>query len=211
MRRLRSASSLLLALLALLAPPPVRAEPAPDNRLREALRAATLQVRALEEERALWQAREVELKAELEQLKRRVATPVAPRGDRQVADLTRRLAEQEAGSARAAEALARCEATARAGSGAAQALEAERARLSAVVQRVGARAQAAEARNAQLYEVAREALVWIERVGWGTALDGEGLLGLKQVELENTAQRYQDRLLEARGQPAAAPPQPSAR
>jgi chromosome segregation ATPase len=204
MRSLRPTSPLLLA-LALLAPLAARAEPAPDNRLRDALRSATLQVRALEEERAQWQAREAELKAELEQQKRKVAAPVAPRADRQVAELNRRLAEQEAGAAKGAEALARCEAASRDGSGTAKALEAERARLSAVVQRLGARVQAAEARNTRMYQVAREALVWIERVGWGTALDGEGLLGLKQVELENTAQAYLDKLFEAQGPPGGAP------
>jgi chromosome segregation ATPase len=204
MRLPASARTLLLA-AALLAASPSRAEAPADNRLREALRSATLQVRALEDERAQWQAREAELKAELEQQKRKAAAPAAPKGDRQVAELTRRLGEQKEAATKAQEALARCEAAASDGSGATRALEAERARLSAVVLKLGSRAADAEARTARMYQVAREALAWIEQVGWGTALDGEGLLGLKQVKLENAAQGWEDRLLEARGPQGRTP------
>jgi len=191
----------LLLLAALLAAGPAVAQAPGDARLREALRTATNQVRALEDERAQWQAREATLKAELEQARRQAAS--APKLDRAGLDLQRRLAEQRDAATKA---LAACEAKARDGSDAGQAQEAERTRLEAALKVASERAAAGEVRNARMYQVAKGVLDWIEQIGWGEALAArEPLLGLKRVELENLAQDHRDKLLEQRTKPGATP------
>jgi chromosome segregation ATPase len=204
----RPALTLLLLAAPLLAAGPALADPPGDTRLREALRSATLQLRTLEDEKAQWQARESELKAELEQQRRRAPGPAAasPRVERQVADLQRRLTQQQEASARAGEALARCESATREGSETGRAAEVERARLSALVVRLGARVEAAEAGRSRTYQVAKGLLDWIDGIGWAQALAArEPVLRLKRVELENAAQGWRDRLLESRSEPAAKP------
>ena len=191
----------LLLLAALLAAGPAVAQAPGDARLREALRTATNQVRALEDERAQWQAREATLKAELEQARRQAAS--APKLDRAGLDLQRRLAEQRDAATKA---LAACEAKARDGSDAGQAQEAERTRLEAALKVASERAAAGEVRNARMYQVAKGVLDWIEQIGWGEALAArEPLLGLKRVELENLAQDHRDKLLEQRTKTGATP------
>jgi chromosome segregation ATPase len=178
-----------------------------DNRLREALRTATTQLRTLEDEKAQWQARETELKAEVEKLKKNGAAAGArSKDDRQLRELQRRLDEQKEGATKAAEALAKCEANARDGASAAATGEAERTRLAAELKEATARLEAAEARNGRMYRAAADVLDWIDRIGWVSALaNREPLLGLKRVELENAAQDHRDKLLDARSRAGGTP------
>jgi chromosome segregation ATPase len=181
--------------VACLAPSASRADAASEARLRDALRAATIQVRALEDEKAAWQASEAALRRELESLRKRPAP--ADGGDRKAAERERRIAEQAASIAQLKATLEACQASSRSQAEAAEGLERERARLAAEATVLQARLAAGEARNAAMYQVAREVLDWIDALGPGEAYEArEPFLGLKRVELENVSQDLRDRLLE---------------
>jgi chromosome segregation ATPase len=189
--------TLALAALAMacLAPSAPRADAASEARLRDALRAATTQVRALEDEKAAWQASEAALRRELESLRKRPAP--ADAGDRKAAERERRIAEQAASVVQLKAALEACQASSRSQAEAADALERERARLAAEATVLQARRAADEARVEGMYRVAREVLDWIDQLGPGEAYEArDPFLGLKRVELENVSQDHRDRLLE---------------
>ena len=195
-----------LVVLALLVPCAARADAATEARLREALRTATAQARALEDERAAGQAREAALKQELDALRAQAAAAGgAKTAQREVAELRRRLAAQTDASERASSELARCQAASREGLEAARAKEDERTRALAEAAGLRERLTAAETKNERLYRVGKEIIDWLERLGVGAALAArEPFLGLKRVQLENAAQDYEDRLLEQRLVPATA-------
>ena len=180
-----------------------------EARPRAALRSTTSQLRALEDERAGWKAREAEQQRALEALRAQLgaARQGAPKGgDRKRAELDRLLAaqveekaEQAAENARLSQSLAQCQGSTK---DAAEAAGKERDRLAAENQRLGERVKALEARNAGMYQVGKDILDWLSRVGVGGAIAArEPFLGLKRVELENIAQDYQDKLLEQKVKP----------
>jgi chromosome segregation ATPase len=180
--------------LATMAPASARPDPATEARLRDALRTATTQLRALEDEKGRWQASEASLKKELDTLRSR---PL-PRdgGDRKVADLQKRLSEQADLTSRAKAALEQCQAASRDADASARALELERTRLAAEATRLQERLTAAESRADRMYRVGNEILDWIDALGPGAVCDArEPLLGLKRVELENASQDFRDKLL----------------
>jgi chromosome segregation ATPase len=201
---MRSASrdGVLACLLAMaLAPAVARPDAATEARLRDALRAATAKVQALEDEKARWQSSEAALQKEIGELRRRPA-PKDP-GDRKAAELQRRLTEQAEGAARLQASLGQCQAAAKDAAEEARVAGQERTRLATEGAVLQARLAAAEARNAGMYRVAREVLDWIDDLGPGTAYDArDPFLGLKRVELENVAQDYRDRLLEQKAKAA---------
>jgi chromosome segregation ATPase len=205
MARRSPALPLLAALPALLLPAAARADAASEGRLRDALRAATAQLRALEDERATWQARETASRKELDLLRAQARSAQAPRGDRrELSELKERLAERTEAASAAAEALVRCEA---ARDEAARAGQDERGRLSAENTSLAERLAAAEAKNERLYRVGKDIIDWLSRVGVGAALAArEPVLGLKRVELENAAQDHEDALIEQRIRRAGGSP-----
>jgi chromosome segregation ATPase len=195
MRRRTRALALATLAAACLAPRPVRADAASEARLRDALRAATVQVRALEDEKAAWQASEAALRKELEALRKR--PPPVDGGDRKAAERERRLTEQAATVAQLTVGLERCQTTSREQADAGRALERERDRLAAETKALEVRLAAGEVRIEGMYRVAREVLVWIDHLGPGEAYEArDPFLGLKRVELENASQDHRDRLLE---------------
>lgn len=210
---MRTTSPLIVvAALAVLAPAAARADGAGEARLREALRTATTQLRALEDERARWQATEAEQRKEIEKLRAQLATaakrpaPVVKRDDPEVEELKQlrqRLADQEGSATKLSSSLAQCQAGEKTAAEAARDGEGERARLTADVAILRERLAATEARNTRLYGLGKEMLDWISREGVYEA--SEPLLGLKRVELENVAQNYEDKLLEARSKPGGTP------
>jgi chromosome segregation ATPase len=205
---MRNPLLLAAALTALAAlPPAARADAATETRLRDALRAATSQARALEEERATWQAKEAKLQAELEALRKDLAaTRGRPRGcgeaERRLEEARQKLAQQAEESGKVSASLAQCQSTGQDARKAAQVSEDERARLSAEATALRDRVAAAEVRNAQLYRTGKDILDWLSRLGVGAAVAArEPFLEVKRVELENTAQDFEDKLLEHRGPP----------
>jgi chromosome segregation ATPase len=199
MRNLTAALLLFGAAGALL-PTVARDDPGSDARLRDALRAATLQVRALEDERSTAQARETALKKELEGLRAQQKSGGARAGD--LAAQRRRLAEQGEANARLTEELSRCQAAARTDADAARTKEEERARLAGREAGLAERLAAAEARNERLYRLNKQIIDWLGQMGVGGALAArEPFLGLRRVELENLAQEYEDQALRERIRP----------
>lgn len=209
---MRTSLSLLLTLapVALLASGLARADPATETRLREALRTTTTQLRALEDERTKWQASEAALRGELQTLRKQAASarpsPAKP-NPREVAELNRRITEQAAAAAKLTESLAKCQAASQEAAQAARAKgEEERARQSSEASALGARLAASEARSRRIYAVGKELITWFEGEDVGTWCEERApLLGLKRVQLENIAQDFEDKLLEARGKPGGAP------
>lgn len=196
---------LACAAAAALRPAAAAADAATENRLREALRSTTAQLRALEDERAGRGAAEASLKKELESLRAELAAARragAPRPSRAEADLKQRLAEQAEAASRSAASLSACEAKATTSSAAAAGAEGERARLASEVTALEGRLVESRARNARLYRVGKDLIDWLSRVGVGAALAArEPVLGLKRVELENAAQIFEDRLLDQKERP----------
>lgn len=173
-----------------------------EARLREALRAATARVDALEREREKQATAEAALRKELDSLRSRLAAEVrAPERPSQVAELKARLAaEVEAAANAAAKAAARleeCQAASGVSAQAAQSREDERTKLAGDVTSLRERLAQSEARNARLYAVGKDILDWLDRLGFGKALAArEPFLGLRRVELENVALEFEDKLLE---------------
>jgi hypothetical protein len=179
-----------------------------EARLREALRSATSQLRALEDERAKWQASDAEQKRELESLRNQLAAaPKAPPPSRAsgrcLEDLQSCQVEQVEHAATAAklkESLARCEVAARDAAAAAHSQdETEQARVKAAAADMASlteRGRSCETKNARMYRVAKEILDQLWKSG-----GGEPILGLKRVEVENFAQDAEDKLLEAKVKP----------
>jgi chromosome segregation ATPase len=197
---MRATTLVLLACAAAVAlrPAPASADAATEARLREALRAATTQLRTLEDERASRDAAEASLRKELASARAELAaarrTPAAGRDE---AALRQRLAEQADAAAKLAEGLSRCEAQGRHSEDAAHAAAGERAQLEAEATSLTERLAKSEARNARLYRVGKDILDWLSGIGVNGALAArEPFLGLKRVELENVAQEFEDKLLE---------------
>src|SRR5262249_31629387 len=100
-------------LAAVLGPATARsAESQSEARLREALRSTTSQWRALEDERARWQATDTEQKKEIESLKAQLAAALnkARRDQAPSPELTRRLEEQTEANRKLTATLAECQA-----------------------------------------------------------------------------------------------------
>jgi chromosome segregation ATPase len=180
---------------AALAPSAAVADAASEARLRDALRAATTQLRALEDEKGRWQASEATLQKEIEVLRKK--PPPKEGSDRKAADLQRKLSEQADGASQLRASLDQCQAASRNAADAARALETERSRLATEATQLQARLADGEARNGRMYRVGKEILDWIDEMGPGEAYAArEPFLGLKRVELENIAQDYRDKLQE---------------
>jgi chromosome segregation ATPase len=202
---------LCAAVAALLLPLAARGQaPAGDQRLRDALRTTTQQLRTSEDDRARLQAGEAAMKKEVADLKAELEkAKKGPKGPspRTLADLTEKLAaaqkqvaEQATALQTAEEELRKCQATAQEGSRGQEELRAE-------LVKVKERLASAEAKNARLYAVSREVLDWIQSMGFGEVLAArEPFLGLKRVELENAAQDYDDKVREQRVVPVRDAP-----
>jgi chromosome segregation ATPase len=203
------------------------ADAASEAKLRDALRAATAQVRTLEDERTAWKIREASLEKEVETLRGQVkaaagaasaagAAASGKRSDRELAEAKRQLAEQVETGRKLAELVASTQSAARTSTEAGRACEDERAQLAPRLAAASERLAAAEEKNRRLYQVGKDLIDWLAHLGFGSALAArEPFLGLKRVALENVAQDYDDKLLEQRLQPtpgsqATAPP-PQAR
>jgi hypothetical protein len=199
-----------VAVLAVLGVRAAQAVESPSEaRLREALRSAAAQVRALEDERAQWQLTQDQQKREIDSLKRQLQAGAmdakTKKGSSQCdTRLTRCQAErfeQTAAAAKLEESLTHCEAAALDATIAVKAREEQadsRTKQKAALEltALAERAGVCEAKNAKLFEVAREILAQLS-----TSCPGEPVLGLKRVEIENFAQEAEDKLLEAKVKP----------
>lgn len=187
--------------LCLVGPTLARGDATTESRLRDALRSAQSQLRALEDERARWEQSEATLKKELEATKAELSAAPKKAGpsDRALAHLRARLTEAEEAVATLRGSLSTCERGSKEVADAARTSDAERSRLKAEVTSLEGSLAGSKAKNGKMYELAKEILDWVERSG---ARGGsEPVLGLKRVELENIAQDYQDKLIERKVHP----------
>ncbi len=174
-----------------------------ENRLREALRSTTSQLRALEEEKSRWQTTEAAQKNEIESLKAKLADE-SRKARAQIAsgETKRRLDELTEANQKLADNLAQCQASARESAEAVRAKDAEREQLAAQQTEQAKvatnRANSCEEKNSRMYQLSHELLEKCEKMSLGDTLMAplEPFTGLRRTKLENLFQEYEDKLLE---------------
>lgn len=219
---------LAIALSILLLARPAVAQTELESKLREALRAATTQVRSLEDERATLIAKQSQLESELKTLKEQGSPTSAHAGiaaqyeqvfaERELAykaavdEFNVRLQEERDQLIRMQEAAQKWKAAHDETAAALKAKEREREGLETQLATSDAQIERCQAQNQELFKVGSEILDRYRNVGVTDVLaTREPFLGLKRVELENLMQDYDDRLLDNRFDPNATPaPPPSA-
>jgi chromosome segregation ATPase len=197
MRLLRFSSIVALALIV----PSIAHADQEGDRLREALRSATAQARAAEDQRAALQAKLTAAEQERERLRKqneayRAQVKEAEQAYRQaVKDFNERLAERDDSLEKWKVAYAEAAAVARA-------KDAERAKFEAEATALKASTKALEAKNVQLAKVASEVVTKYEAMDpFEKVLDHDPVFGLKRVEHQNAAQDYRDKILDQKAKP----------
>ena len=197
MRLLRLSS---IVALALMMSPAARADQEGD-RLREALRAATAQARAAEDQRAALQAKLTAADQERDRLRKqneayRAQVKEAEQAYRQaVKDFNERLAERD-------DSLEKWKSAYGEAAGVARAKDAERAKFEAEATAFKASTKACEAKNVQLVKVANDVVTKYEAMDpFEKVLDHDPVFGLKRVEHQNAAQDFRDKILEQKAKP----------
>jgi len=176
-----------------------------DARLREALRNALLQARTAENERAVLEASNADLKEREDTLSKRVEAITQQSrsdkaaADKAIADLKTRLAERTSAEAQLKRDLEKSRGETQAALAESQAWEAARTKIASeniVLQRT---VSDQKSRNGALYRLGIEILDRYEKFGFGEALGArEPFVGTTRVKLENLVQDYQDKLSEQR-------------
>lgn len=171
------------------------------DRLREALRSATAQVRSLEDQRAVLQARQAAVEGERDRLKRQNETLRAQVKDAEqayrqaVGDFNERLTERD-------ETLEKWKSAYSEAAVVARAKDAERAKFEQEAAALKASGKSCEAKNSQLQKVGAELLQRYESL---TPLDSavlsDPIFGLRRVEHQNSVQDYRDKLLDQKVKP----------
>lgn len=197
MRLLRYSSIVALALIV----PSIAHADQEGDRLREALRSATAQARAAEDQRAALQAKLTAAEQERERLRKqneayRAQVKEAEQAYRQaVKDFNERLAERDDSLEKWKVAYAEAASVARA-------KDAERAKFEAEATALKASTKALEAKNVQLSKIANEVVTKYEAMDpFEKVLDHDPVFGLKRVEHQNAAQDYRDKILDQKAKP----------
>ena len=213
----------IAALIVLALQPALRAADAPnpaEQKLRESVRALTLQLRAAENDKAAMQAAQTEaeqkaadLAAQLEKYKTQLLA------DKETADKARtemeaRIAAKDAEIATGEKSLAawkkahgEVKAAYEKAVAIGNAKEAERAKLAARVIVLDRQVADQRARNAALYQTCTEVLGRYEKFGLGTALTSrEPFVGTTRVKFENLIQDYSDQLADQKLKPEEKTP-----
>lgn len=197
MRLLRLSSVVALALMI---PATARADQEGD-RLREALRTATAQARAAEDQRAALQAKLTSTEQERDRLRKqneayRAQVKEAEQAYRQaVKDFNERLAERDDSLEKWKTAYAEAASVARA-------KDAERAKFEAEATALKASTKALEAKNVRLGKIANEVVTKYEAMDpFEKVLDHDPVFGLKRVEHQNAAQDLREKILEQKAKP----------
>jgi len=193
-------SLIILAAIGVFYGPAARAESEID-RLRDALRHAIAQTRALEDQQAALRARQVEsereaerLKEELNATKTEIKTAEKERADA-IKEFNHRLDERN-------EVLEKWKSAYEEAASVARAKDAERAKFEGESKSFKASAKNCAARNIKLVEIGNDLLQRIDGIELGDVLAGhEPLIGFKRVEIQNLLRDYQDRILEQRANP----------
>ena len=192
--------SFLLVPLVVLASAPAFAQSETD-RLREALRSATAQVRSLEDQRAALQAKQAEADRERERLKTqnqnlRAQVKEAEQAYRQaVKDFNDRISDRD-------QVLEQWKNQYGEAATVARAKEADLAKVTAEAASFKASNKACETRNAELVRLGNEIVARYKEMNpLEKMLDHEPVFGLKRVEHQNQVQDYQDKIISQKAKP----------
>lgn len=171
------------------------------DRLREALRTATAQARAAEDQRAALQAKLTSAEQERDRLRKqneayRAQVKEAEQAYRQaVKDFNERLTERD-------DSLEKWKVAYAEAAGVARAKDAERAKFEAEATAFKASTKACEAKNVQLVKVANDVVTKYEAMDpFEKVLDHDPVFGLKRVEHQNAAQDFRDKIIEQKAKP----------
>lgn len=197
MRLLRISSIVAMALVI----PAIAHADQESDRLREALRAATAQARAAEDQRAALQAKLTSTEQERDRLRKqneayRAQVKEAEQAYRQaVKDFNERLAERD-------DSLEKWKTAYGEAASVARAKDAERAKFEAEATALKASTKALEAKNVRLGKIADEVVTKYEAMDpFEKVLDHDPVFGLKRVEHQNAAQDFRDKILEQKAKP----------
>ncbi|MBC9879649.1 hypothetical protein G8O24_20105 [Bradyrhizobium sp. INPA01-394B] len=176
------------------------AQSEPD-RLREALRTATAQSRALEDQRAALQAKLTAAEQERDRLKKqndtfRAQVKEAEQAYRQaVKDFNERIAERD-------DALEKWKLAYGEAASVARTKDTERTKFEGEATALKASVKACEAKNVNLAKTANEIVTKYEEMNpLEKVLDHDPLFGLKRVEHQNAAQDFRDKIIEQKVKP----------
>lgn len=215
--RLLSFPTLVAAALIALAPAHAVAQESTEERLREALRSATIQQRALEDERTRLQAQNAEYERLIQALQAEVAARPDPAAvaamevdfnsrletkTEAISQLGGHLDQLRGNLGQLSENLENWKAAYEEAANIARTTEAARAQLEAQNVVLTERATSCEVKNAELFNVGNEILDRYSGVSLADTLAiREPFVGFKRVELQNLVQDYQDKLLDQRVTP----------
>jgi chromosome segregation ATPase len=190
----------LIIALAVALPATARAETETD-RLREALRSTTGQLRQLEDQRAALQARATAAEQERDKLRKqtealRAQVKEAEQAYRQaVKDFNDRIAERD-------EALEKWKSAYAEAATVARAKDAERAKFQGEATALKASNKACEAKNTQLVKVGNDIVTQYEAMNpFEKILDHDPVFGLKRVDHQNAVQDFRDKILDQKVKP----------
>ena len=197
MRSLRLSSLLVVALLA---SPAAHADQESD-RLREALRSATAQARAAEDQRAALQAKLTATEQERERLRKqnegyRAQVKEAEQAYRQaVKDFNERIAERD-------DSLEKWKVAYGEAASVARTKDAERTKFESEAATYKANSKACEAKNVRLVNIADDVVAQYEAMSpFEKILDHDPVIGFKRVEHQNAAQDFRDKIIEQKAKP----------
>ena len=172
-----------------------------SDRLREALRSATAQARALEDQRAALQAKLTAAEQERERLRKqnesyRAQIKEQDQAYRQaVKDFNDRLAERE-------DALEKWKSAYGEAATVARAKDAERGKFEAEATALKANNKACQAKNTQLVKTAKDVVQQYEAMNpLEKILDHDPVFGAKRVEHQNAVQDFRDKILDQEVKP----------
>ena len=174
---------------------------AESDKLREALRNATAQSRALEDQRAALQAKLTSAEQERDKLKKqneayRAQVKEAEQAYRQaVKDFNERIAERDDSLGKWKTAYAEAATVART-------KDAERAKFESDATAFKASTKACEAKNVRLVKVADDIVTQYEAMNpMEKLIHHDPVFGLKRVEHQNAAQDFRDQILQQKAKP----------
>lgn len=172
---------------------------ATEAKLRESLRATTLQVRTIQGERDALQIAKTQLEQEKADLDQKLATAIKQlaadkdAADRSISELRARTAQQEADNTALRESLDKWKASQKEAVALAQKKESERATFAQRSIELQRKVTDQQTRNVKMHQIATEILSRYEKFGLGTALSArEPFVGTMKVKLQNLVQDYQD-------------------
>ena len=171
--------------------------PSAESKLREALRATTLQLRTAETDRANIQSKQAESEQQTKDLNARIEALVkqASEDKKTQDDLNSKLADQDAALTRLRTDFNKSQDALKQTSNLAQTKEAARVKLTDDVILLQRHVADLQTRNGALYRLGNEILSRYEKFGLGTALTArEPFTGITRTKLENLVQDYQDKL-----------------